>query len=128
MSDAKQVVRDFCEAWNARDQKRILDAFTDDGVYHNMPMQPAKGKDAIKGLLGFILGPASDVKFEITHLSGDEDVVLTERVDTFRMGDRTVTLPVMGAFEVRDGKIAAWRDYFDLSTWTKQTTGETGNA
>lgn len=123
MADAKQVVLDFCAAWAARDQQRILDAFTDDGVYHNMPMQPAVGKDAIKGLLGMILAPASDVKFEITHMAADGDVVLTERVDTFVMGGKTVTLPVMGAFEVRNGKIAAWRDYFDLATWTKQASG-----
>ena len=48
MADPVQVVRDFCAAWEARDQQRILDAFTDDGVYHNMPMQPATGKDAIR--------------------------------------------------------------------------------
>jgi len=123
MADAKQVVRDFCAAWVARDQQRILDAFTDDGIYHNIPMQPAVGKDAIKGLLGMILAPASDVKFEITHMAADGDVVLTERIDTFVMGGKTVTLPVMGAFEVRGGKIAAWRDYFDLATWTKQASG-----
>jgi limonene-1,2-epoxide hydrolase len=122
MSDAIQIVRDFCAAWEARDQQRILDAFTDDAVYHNMPMQPAKGKDAIKALLGMILTPATDVAFEIKHIAASGDVVLTERVDSFKIGDRSVTLPVMGVFEVRDAKIAAWRDYFDLATWTKQTT------
>ena len=123
MSDATQTVRDFCAAWEARDQQRILDAFAEDGVYHNMPMPPAKGKDAIKGLLAMILTPASDVKFEIKHIAANGDAVLTERVDTFRIGERDVTLPVMGVFEVRDGKISAWRDYFDLATWTKQTSG-----
>jgi len=123
VGDAERVVRDFCAAWEARDQQRILDAFTDDAVYHNMPMQPAVGKDAIRALLGFILGPASGVTFEITHLAARGNIVLTERVDTFQMGDKMVRLPVMGAFELRDGKIAAWRDYFDLATWTKQTTG-----
>jgi limonene-1,2-epoxide hydrolase len=29
-----------------------------------------------------------------------------------------LALPVMGVFEVRDGRIAAWRDYFDLATVT----------
>ncbi len=120
MDDSIQTVRDFCAAWEARDQQRILDGFTDDAVYHNMPMAPAKGKDAIKGLLGMILTPASDVKFEIKHIVANGDAVLTERVDTFVIAGKTVTLPVMGVFEVRDGKIAAWRDYFDLTTWTKQ--------
>ena len=123
MADPVQVVKDFCAAWEARDQQRILDGFTDDGIYHNIPMEPAKGKDAINGLLGFILGPASAISFEILNISASGNTVFTERVDTFQMGDRTVKLPVAGVFEVRDGKIAAWRDYFDLATWTKQTSG-----
>jgi limonene-1,2-epoxide hydrolase len=30
---------------------------------------------------------------------------------------------VAGVFELRDGKIAAWRDYFDMATWTRQAGG-----
>ena len=120
MVDPKQIVRDFCAAWEAMDQPRILDAFTDDAVYHNMPMPPAAGKDAIKALLGLILAPAKSVKFEIKKIVAEGDIVLTERVDTFLMGDKTVALDVMGTFELRDGKIAAWRDYFDMASWTKQ--------
>jgi limonene-1,2-epoxide hydrolase len=104
------------------DQQRILDAFTDDAVYHNMPMSPAKGKEAIKGLLTMILGPATSVSFEVKHIVAEGDVVLTERVDTFQMGDKTVALDVMGTFELRDGKIAAWRDFFDLAQWTRQAS------
>ena len=120
--DPKQTVREFCAAWEAMDQERILAAFTDDAVYHNMPMTPAVGKDAIKALLGFILGPASSVRFDIKHIVADGDTVLTERIDTFQMGEKTVALEVMGTFELRDGRIAAWRDYFDMASWTKQTT------
>jgi limonene-1,2-epoxide hydrolase len=123
MSDPTDVVRAFCAAWEARDQERILAAFTDDAIYHNIPMQPAAGKEAIKALLGMILGPATEVSFDIANIASNGDVVMTERVDTFRMGERTIALPVMGVFEVTDGKIAAWRDYFDLATWTRQATG-----
>lgn len=121
MADPKQVVLDFCGAWEALDQQRILDAFTDDAIYHNMPMAPAQGKEAINALLTMILGQAADgVRFEIKHIVADGNVVLTERVDTFTLGDRKIKLDVMGTFELRDGKIAAWRDYFDMAQWTKQ--------
>jgi limonene-1,2-epoxide hydrolase len=123
MPDPTQIVRDFCAAWEARDQQRIVESFTDDGVYHNIPMEPAVGKDAIARLLALILGPAASVAFEIKHIAAAGEVVLTERLDTFQIAGRTVTLPVMGAFEIRDGKIAAWRDYFDLAQWTRQTAG-----
>jgi limonene-1,2-epoxide hydrolase len=89
MADSKQVVRDFCAAWEGLDKQAILDAFTDDAVYHNMPMAPATGKDQIKALLEMILTQATDgVKFDIKHIVADGDVVLTERVDTFTMGRR----------------------------------------
>lgn len=120
--DPKQSVRDFCAAWERRDKEAILDAFTEDAVYHNMPMAPATGKAQISALLDFILPQGVDgIRFEIKSIAADGDTVLTERVDTFTTGDRKITLDVMGLFELRDGKIAAWRDYFDMAQWTKQS-------
>jgi limonene-1,2-epoxide hydrolase len=55
----------------------------------------------------------------VLHISASGGVVLTERVDKF-LGPKNVELPVMGAFEIKDGEITAWRDYFDLGAWTKQ--------
>lgn len=123
MPEAKQIVLNFCAAWEALDQQRILDAFTDDAVYHNMPMAPLRGKDAIGAFLTSILAQAADgVRFDVKHIVAEGDVVLTERVDTFTLSDRTIALDVMDTFELRDGKIAAWRDYFDLAQWTKQAS------
>jgi limonene-1,2-epoxide hydrolase len=86
-----------------------------------MPMAPAHGKEAIGQLLTMILSQGADgVRFEIRNIAADGDVVLTERVDTFTLGEKKIKLDVMGTFELRDGKIAAWRDYFDLAQWTKQ--------
>jgi len=123
MAEPIQVVKDFCAAWERKDKQALLDAFTEDGVYHNIPMAPAAGKQAVGGLLDFVLSQGESITFEITHMAADGDTVLTERLDTFKSGDKVVTLRVMGAFDVRDGKIAAWRDYFDMAEWTKQTTG-----
>lgn len=39
-------------------------------------------------------------------------------MDVFKVGDRAFELQVMGIFEVTDGKISAWRDYFDLNQFT----------
>jgi limonene-1,2-epoxide hydrolase len=121
MSDPIQIVRDFCAAWERLDKQALLDAFTDDAVYHNIPMQPAVGKEAIAQIITFVLAQGADaIKFDIKHIVAEGDVVLTERVDTFVTGQKEIKLDVMGAFELRDGKIAAWRDYFDMAQWTKQ--------
>ena len=119
-SDNIDLVRRFCAAWAAVDIPEILAFFTDDAVYHNMPMQPVQGKDAIKGVIEQVMAAFERADWEVTHIAAAGDVVLTERVDRFIGGDKTVELPVMGIFEVRGGKIAAWRDYFDLAAWTRQ--------
>jgi limonene-1,2-epoxide hydrolase len=60
------------------------------------------------------------VEFEVLAIAADGGTVLTERVDTFFLPDREIALPVMGTFEVADGRITAWRDYFDLNQFMSQ--------
>ena len=44
---------------------------------------------------------------------------MNERTDVMRRKDGgTIPLPVMGVFEVRNDRIAAWRDYFDMAAIT----------
>ncbi len=53
-------------------------------------------------------------------IAAEGGTVLNERVDVFRLPGQEISLPVMGAFEVVDGKIAAWRDYFDMNQFMSQ--------
>ncbi len=117
------LVREFCTAAEKRDAEAMRPYLADDVVYHNIPMDPAEGIEAALGLLKMFFDMCDGVRFEITHLAAEGPVVLTERVDTFVLGDRTVPLPVMGVFEVVDGRIAAWRDYFDLAQVTAMFGG-----
>ena len=121
-SDNIELVRRFCAAWANLDIPKMMDFFTDDAIYHNMPIQPIQGKDAIKSVIEQVVAPFERTDWEITHIVASGDVVLTERIDRFIGPEKTVELPVMGIFEIREGKIAAWRDYFDLATWTGQMT------
>jgi limonene-1,2-epoxide hydrolase len=120
MSDPIDVVQSFCDSWAKGDIDALMDYFTDGAVYHNIPMDPMTGKDAIRAAIaGFTTGVDS-VEFRVIHIGGNGNIVLTERVDIFRMPKATIELPVMGTFEVVDGKIAAWRDYFDLNQFMSQ--------
>lgn len=120
-SENEALVREFCDAWERRDMDELLGYFTDDAVYHNMPMDPVRGHDGIRSVLELFVPGSSQIEFEILGMASDGDAVFTERVDRFVMGDNTVELPVAGVFEIRDGKIAAWRDYFDMQTFTGGT-------
>jgi limonene-1,2-epoxide hydrolase len=64
------------------------------------------------------------LRFDIHHLAVREGAVLTERTDVFTLGTTEAPIPVMGVFEVADGRITAWRDYFDLAQVTALFSGE----
>ncbi|GAB4331683.1 MAG: limonene-1,2-epoxide hydrolase family protein [Dehalococcoidia bacterium] len=117
--NAADVVRDFCAAFSRLDVDEVMGYFTDDAVYHNMPAQPLNGKDAIRQAIQAFLGNWSRTQWDILNIAADGDIVFTERVDRIWAGDKHVDLPIAGVFEVRDGKIAAWRDYFDMGTYLK---------
>jgi limonene-1,2-epoxide hydrolase len=114
------VVRRFCAAWADGDVDALVAFFTDDAVYHNIPIAPVAGRDAIKSTIESFTAGVDKIEFRVNAIAADGGVVLTERVDVFTTPTVTVDLPVMGTFEVVDGKIAAWRDYFDLNQFMSQ--------
>jgi limonene-1,2-epoxide hydrolase len=118
---AEKVVSDFCGAWSKLNVDEIMRFFTDDAVYHNIPMPVAKGKDIIRKTIEGLLKGTVSIKFDILHTTSAGNIVMNERVDSFEAGGKHVSLPVAGVFEITDaGKIKAWRDYFDLETYMKQ--------
>jgi limonene-1,2-epoxide hydrolase len=110
----------FERAWPECDGASLGEFFSEDAVFHNMPMEPAVGRQAIQDTLGAVMGMGGTVGVDMVNLIEDGPIVMTERVDYFTRGDRTASLPVMGIIEVHDGLITAWRDYFDIAQFTSQ--------
>jgi limonene-1,2-epoxide hydrolase len=116
-----QIVTDFCNAVPRRNVEELVGFFSADAVYHNIPIAPVRGRDAIAATLRGFLDPSTEAGFEVLAIAAVGGKVLTERVDRFTIDGKQIALPVMGAFEVdAQGKISAWRDYFDLAQFTKQ--------
>ena len=110
---ALPIVRDFCAAWDRLDWEAVYAALDDDIVYHNIPMEPCRGIAAFKA---FITGfPVTEAQFEIHHILASGNVVMTERTDRFLLGGKRISIRVMGIFVLKHGKIAEWRDYFDMA-------------
>ncbi len=114
-----RIVEEFIDAWNRMDLDAIVNAFTEDIVYHNIPMKELRGRDAISEYL-HQAWRFDEVDWQTLNIAADGDVVLTERIDDFVINGKKVSLPVMGVFEVRGDKICAWRDYFDLAMYKAQ--------
>lgn len=118
-TEARKIVEAFVAAWNRMDLDAIVDALHEQIVYHNIPMQPLTGRDSVSDYLRSAWR-FDEVNWRMLNIACDGDVVLTERVDDFVINGGDVSLPVMGVFEIREGKIAAWRDYFDLASYRAQ--------
>lgn len=121
MPTPEEVVTAFMNEFDAEhpDAEALIAYFTEDAVYHNMPMEPAVGIEAVGEALKGVSQMTSR-GWEVVHQAANGDVVLNERVDRFLMGDKEVAVLVCGVFELRDGKIARWRDYFDLASFQAQ--------
>src|SRR5262249_32344301 len=117
---AEQLVRDFCAAVPKSRSSDLAAFFTDDAVYHNIPVEPVKGRAAIQETFAQFIDISPDPEFEILPLAASGNKVLTERIDRFTINGKRIELPVMGTFEVAGDKISAWRDYFDMQQFMKQ--------
>src|SRR5258707_4157997 len=120
-----EVVRRFCAAWS--DNMGAVDLaafFTESDVSRNIPEAPVPGREDIANTIASVLRPGppgiEGIDFRVINIAANGPVVMTERVDVFKLPDKSFELPVMGTFEVSGGKINASRDYFDISPLTNR--------
>ncbi|MBA4011372.1 MAG: limonene-1,2-epoxide hydrolase [Phenylobacterium sp.] len=119
MDQNEQTIRDFIAAWSRLDPDELVAFFTEDGTYHNMPARPVTGRENLRGFItGFLRGWTS-TEWDVLTLMSRGDTVIAERLDRTMVGAVAVDLPCCGVFEMQDGKIKVWRDYFDLATYTR---------
>jgi limonene-1,2-epoxide hydrolase len=115
-----EVVRTFIAALERKDVDAALALVTDDVEYDNVPIGKVHGPDAIRTTLEPFLASASTIDWVIHREAETGDVVFNERVDRFEMPWGWVEVAVAGVWELRDGKIALWRDYFDEGAFRAQ--------
>jgi limonene-1,2-epoxide hydrolase len=125
MESPIEVVRRFCAAWSEnKEVVELAEFFTDDAVYHNIPLEPVTGKTNIANNIASVIRPGppgiESIEFRVINIAADGPVVMTERVDVFKLSDKSFELPVMGIFEIEDAKIKAWRDYFDANQFASK--------
>ncbi len=120
MPTAESVVDDFIAAICAKDLDAALALCADDVIYDNVPLSAVEGPEQIRGVLGGFLAPATEIEWVVHRQVATDTVVMNERNDRFLIDEEWLDLPVAGVFEVHDGKITLWRDFFDLGTLQDQ--------
>lgn len=120
--NANDVVTAFCASFEKGDLEATLAYLADDCVYHNIPIDPVQGVEAIRKTFEGFGQLLEGFRFEVLHQVADGNTVMNERVDYLKVrGKDEAALPVTGIFEVREGKIVAWRDYFDTRQFQERT-------
>lgn len=115
-SSPTATVDDFLTAFAAMDFDAALGLLADDCEYTNVPIGSVRGHAGVREVLGPFFAPIHENEFVIVRRAADGPVVFVERLDRHRLDHGWRELPVNSVFEVHDGVITVWRDYFDLAT------------
>jgi len=119
MNDNEEVVRAFIAAWSRLNVDEIVSYFAEEGVYHNMPTQPVQGHAALRKFISEFLKTWTKTEWDVLNIVSKGNLVIAERLDrTVAMG-KNIDLPCCGVFEMQNGKIRIWRDYFDMAAYVK---------
>jgi limonene-1,2-epoxide hydrolase len=114
-TENEKIVIELFNAWKRLDFAGATSLLTDTFTFQADPSaKPIEGKDAVGKEWQSYLKFMASYDFKIAQMLSSDNVIMIERVE--RIGTKkgkTIELPIVGVFELTDGKISAWRDYWD---------------
>jgi limonene-1,2-epoxide hydrolase len=115
-----RTVEGFLNALQDSDLEAAEAALDDNLVYENVGLPTIRGSARAIKLFRQMEGRAA-LEVKIHRIAADGAAVLTERTDALIFGPLRLQFWVCGVFEVHDGRITLWRDYFDFFDMVKAT-------
>jgi limonene-1,2-epoxide hydrolase len=115
-----ETVTAFVQAIERKDLDAALAMVADDCEYDNVPLGKVHGPLAMREALEPMIGAATSIEWIVHRQAAEGPLVFNERLDRFEMPFGWIEVPVSGVFEVHDGLITLWRDYFDEGTYRRQ--------
>lgn len=124
--DPYQAFLGLIRAWHKHDIEAVLAKLADDIVwYPAVGSPPVQGKDGVRKVLEQFAPKRKEENWRIFHHAVNGDRLFVEGADDFIDDQgRRVAVPYAGVIEYRDGLVAGWRDYFDISTLNRMKAGE----
>lgn len=124
----EQRIRDFCALWESlwgqEDLSPMLDYLAADLEWQDIPGETRHGHEGAVKFVKAFYGKATYFRMKPRNIVAQGNLVFVERVDEMDFNGKDTRLPAVGVFEMENGKIKMWRDYFDLKMFEKQI-GET---
>ncbi len=115
-----RTVEVFLHALQDQDFDTADAALADDLVYQNVGLPTIHGRQRAMRLFRQ-MNDRARLEVKIHRIASDGSAVLTERTDALIFGALRLQFWVCGVFEVHDGRITLWRDYFDFYDIVKST-------
>jgi steroid delta-isomerase-like uncharacterized protein len=120
-------VQALIDGWNARDGRMVAEAFTEDGVRVEFAKPGARleGRDAIAGQASAYMTAVPDCVLDVRNMEVNGDTAVlewtyrgshTSDIPGLAATGRTVDLPGVSVYRLRDGRIAEERVYWDAAT------------
>jgi len=110
-------IREFTAALSSKNLDLACTMISDDCEYDNVPIGKAFGPQGLRDTLSGFFALCDSLDWEIVRQSATGDmshaIVLNERIDRFVVKGTTHELLVAGVYEITNGRITLWRDYFD---------------
>lgn len=127
-ADNEKVAKSFIASWTTKPIDEIVGHLDEHVVFINIPdPKPIKGRaDAKKFLEPFFQKDPLIVPFvfktDVKHVVASGGTVMLDRVDSFTIAGKTWEVPVATLFEMKNGKITVWKDYFDQAQFQAPLT------
>lgn len=120
-STPAQVARRFLERLADNDLEAALELVDDAIVYTNVSLPSVRGKRRVRQVLSGLDRPGTGFEVYFHSIAAEGGTVLTERTDVITLGRVRFQFWVWGRFDVVDGRITVWRDYFDWADMARAT-------
>lgn len=107
-----KLIREFIGAFEDKDPDLLGNYLAEDVVFENYGDPELRGRAAVMRLWANVFRSFEQVKFETLNQAVAGDIVIAEQIHGLGLpGGPPAPIRNLAVFEIRDGEIAAWRDY-----------------
>ncbi|MEE2673057.1 MAG: nuclear transport factor 2 family protein [Myxococcota bacterium] len=119
----KQTVETMWKALSAMDWETVKSCLAEDVHYEDVPTEDpgARGPENVVKRLAIAFDQLVNHEHTVHHLVCEGDVVFLDHTEewTFKTGEKA-TNQFATLHEMKDGKVAKWSDYWDVSGFVAQ--------
>jgi steroid delta-isomerase-like uncharacterized protein len=114
------IVHDFAAAFNRQDVDALIACFTDAGTYVDTFYGPHAGRAGLRAMFERMFREGTGYRWSMDVVVGDDARAAAEWTFAYTVTDavprsagRSIEFRGMSLFELENGKIARYREYFD---------------